>query len=101
MHALFDSHMRFILHYSGLLYPRLLLALGWWRGTNSLSQWHWRMRASSLFVATEVDAPFPCGRAQFSTIFCSSMLNLAELCALRPDLVRSSARCVCGCSRAV
>ena len=51
-------------------------------------QWHWRMRASSAYFADAVWGPCEaCDGPLFHTLFCSSMLNLAELVALRPDLV--------------
>lgn len=43
-------------------------------------KWHWRARTSALHFAQAV----PEGKT-FSTLFCSSVLNLAELCALRED----------------
>ena len=41
-------------------------------------KWHWRARTSALHFAEAV----PEGET-FSAIFCSSVLNLTELCALR------------------
>ena len=41
-------------------------------------KWHWRARTSALHFAHAV----PEGKT-FSAIFCSSVLNLAEMCALR------------------
>ncbi|XP_041478764.1 glycosyltransferase-like domain-containing protein 1 isoform X2 [Lytechinus variegatus] len=45
------------------------------------SKWHWRARTSALYFSTEV--PYD---HSFSVLFASSVLNLAELVALRPDL---------------
>nr|XP_054767764.1 glycosyltransferase-like domain-containing protein 1 [Lytechinus pictus] len=47
------------------------------------SKWHWRARTSALYFSAEV--PYD---HSFSVLFASSVLNLAELVALRPDLAR-------------
>lgn len=44
-------------------------------------KWHWRARTSALHFTQAV----PHGKT-YSALFCSSVLNLAEMCALRPDL---------------
>lgn len=44
-------------------------------------KWHWRMRTSALYFAQSVPAS-----SSFRMLFASSVLNLAELLALRPDL---------------
>uniref|UniRef100_A0A8W8NUY5 tRNA-queuosine alpha-mannosyltransferase n=1 Tax=Magallana gigas TaxID=29159 RepID=A0A8W8NUY5_MAGGI len=44
-------------------------------------KWHWRSRVSALYLAQNI--PF-C--TKYKVLFCSSVLNLAELVALRPDL---------------
>lgn len=47
------------------------------------AQWHWRLRAGSLWAAEHVPQ-----LAAGDVLFASSMLNVAELTALRPDVVR-------------
>jgi glycosyltransferase involved in cell wall biosynthesis len=44
-------------------------------------KWHWRARTSALWLSQNIPTS-----PSFSTIFCSSVLNLCELLALRPDL---------------
>jgi len=46
-------------------------------------KWHWRMRTSALHFAQNI--PFG---TSYKILFASSVLNLAELVALRPDLAR-------------
>lgn len=43
-------------------------------------KWHWRARTSALHFTQAV----PHGKT-YSALFCSSVLNLAEICALRDD----------------
>lgn len=49
--------------------------------TMTAKKWHWRSRVSALYLAQNI--PF-C--TKYKVLFCSSVLNLAELIALRPDL---------------
>lgn len=49
--------------------------------TMTAKKWHWRSRVSALYLAQNI--PF-C--TKYKVLFCSSVLNLAELVALRPDL---------------
>lgn len=49
--------------------------------TMSAKKWHWRARTSALYISQQI--PRDCC---FKVIFASSVLNLAELIALRPDL---------------
>merc|ERR1711973_823980 len=44
-------------------------------------KWHWRARTSALYFAEMIPHDH-----QFKTLFTSSVLNLAELIGLRPDL---------------
>ncbi|XP_077584210.1 tRNA-queuosine alpha-mannosyltransferase isoform X2 [Stigmatopora nigra] len=46
-------------------------------------KWHWRARTSALYFSRSVP-PDPA----YGVLFCSSVLNLCELAALRPDLAR-------------
>ncbi|GLH15535.1 uncharacterized protein GBIM_19972 [Gryllus bimaculatus] len=46
-------------------------------------KWHWRARTSALYFYDAVPRD-----VQFDVIFASSVLNLAEFIALRPDLTR-------------
>ena len=46
-------------------------------------KWHWRARTSALYFAEKVAE-----NADFDILFCSSVLSLAELLGLRPDLAR-------------
>ena len=57
--------------------PVLLLSL-------PAKKWHWRLRASSIWAADAV--PWDLTLFAGGTLLCSSMLNLAELLALRPDI---------------
>lgn len=47
-------------------------------------KWHWRMRTSALYFYQNI--PRAC-KSTCKVLFASSVLNLAELVALRPDLV--------------
>jgi hypothetical protein len=46
-------------------------------------KWHWRARVSALYFAQQVKA-----KHNYRTIFTTSVLNLSELVALRPDLAK-------------
>lgn len=48
-------------------------------------KWHWRARTSALYFAQTISSDF-----EADILFCSSVLNLAELVALRPDLSRAT-----------
>lgn len=49
--------------------------------TMSAKKWHWRARTSALHLSQEI--PYS---SNYRILFASSVLNLAELVALRPDL---------------
>ena len=53
--------------------------------TMSCKKWHWRARAAALHFSQAVP---PREEGDYSLIFCSSVLSLAELLGLRPDLAR-------------
>ncbi|XP_078609532.1 tRNA-queuosine alpha-mannosyltransferase-like isoform X1 [Branchiostoma floridae x Branchiostoma japonicum] len=46
-------------------------------------KWHWRARTSALYISQQIPH-----QHNFSVLFASSVLNLAELLALRPDLTQ-------------
>ncbi|KAI9531349.1 Glycosyltransferase-like domain-containing protein 1 [Dissostichus eleginoides] len=46
-------------------------------------KWHWRARTAALSLSQSIPT---CG--SYRVLFCSSVLNLCELVALRPDLAR-------------
>ena len=48
-------------------------------------KWHWRVLVSAVQFAEAIPFPLP---KQIRCLFATSMLNLAELVALRPDLQR-------------
>lgn len=50
--------------------------------TQTPKKWHWRARTSALHFALTIPECH-----HFKVLFCSSVLNLAELVALRPDFV--------------
>lgn len=45
-------------------------------------KWHWRARTSALYFSQRIPVV-----EVFDFVFTSSVLNLSELCALRPDLI--------------
>ncbi|XP_065666393.1 tRNA-queuosine alpha-mannosyltransferase isoform X4 [Hydra vulgaris] len=47
-------------------------------------KWHWRLRTSALYFAEHIP-----NERDFSCIFVSSVINLAELVGLRPDLIKA------------
>ncbi|ESN94137.1 hypothetical protein HELRODRAFT_186042 [Helobdella robusta] len=51
--------------------------------TQTAKKWHWRSRTSALHFADVI--PFS---QTYEILFCSSVLNLTELVALRPDLYK-------------
>ncbi|CAH1788722.1 unnamed protein product, partial [Owenia fusiformis] len=51
--------------------------------TMSPKKWHWRARTSALYFSRKIKQS-----ESFKVLFASSVLNLAELIALRPDLER-------------
>uniref|UniRef100_A0A8C6UNK4 tRNA-queuosine alpha-mannosyltransferase n=1 Tax=Neogobius melanostomus TaxID=47308 RepID=A0A8C6UNK4_9GOBI len=55
----------------------------WTLWTLPPKKWHWRARTSALVYSQTLPRVH-----QYRVLFCSSVLNLAELVALRPDLAR-------------
>ncbi|XP_076094743.1 tRNA-queuosine alpha-mannosyltransferase-like isoform X1 [Mytilus galloprovincialis] len=51
--------------------------------TMPAKKWHWRARTSALYLSQQISYSH-----KYRTLFASSVLNLAELIALRPDLQR-------------
>ncbi|XP_061181500.1 glycosyltransferase-like domain-containing protein 1 [Saccostrea echinata] len=49
--------------------------------TMTAKKWHWRSRVAALYLAQNIPVS-----KDYRVLFCSSVLNLAELTALRPDL---------------
>ena len=47
-------------------------------------KWHWRARTSALRLSQDI----PPDTSSYSTLLASSVLSLAELLGLRPDLAR-------------
>ena len=47
-------------------------------------KWKWRLRCSALYFASKL----PKNIEEYNTLFCSSMLNLAELLGMRRDLAK-------------
>ena len=47
-------------------------------------KWHWRARTSALYFAQNISRKLEAS----DVLFCSSVLNLAEFVALRPDVQR-------------
>lgn len=45
-------------------------------------KWHWRARTAAMYLSEQISASH-----NYEVLFASSVLNLAELLALRPDLV--------------
>lgn len=46
-------------------------------------KWHWRARTSALYFSQSIQV-----NHEYEVIFTSSVLNLAELIGMRPDLAR-------------
>ncbi|RWS08502.1 glycosyltransferase-like domain-containing protein 1-like protein, partial [Dinothrombium tinctorium] len=56
-----------------------------WTVTMKGKKWPWRARTAALHLAQTIVAPIP---PSVNTLFASSVLNLAELCALRSDIAK-------------
>ena len=67
------------------LVDTLAAALGadCWPATLPATKWHWRARTSALLLSQTIPTEHT-----FVTLFASSVLSLAELLGLRPDLAR-------------
>jgi len=72
------SHARFVELIAAFVQERAEVV----RCTLPAKKWHWRLRASALWAA----AVIPRCDGRTGTLVASSMLNLAELLALRPDV---------------
>lgn len=53
-------------------------------------KWHWRARTSALYFAHSISRKLVPG----DVLFCSSVLNLAELVALRPDVAQCNKKVI-------
>lgn len=50
--------------------------------TMTPKKWHWRARTSALYISQQIPKEH-----NYKILFCTSVLPLAELIGLRPDLV--------------